>query len=672
MLPLGNVNNGVSATNNALIGGTVPEARNVISGNAVTTGFGNIVLPSNISTSGVTVQGNYIGTDVTGTRPIATSTSGIWITSPNNVIGGPAPGAGNVISGNFIGIQIEGTISHNITGTVIHGNLIGLNAGGTGQVPNFTAIRLDNASNNTIGGTQSGAANKIAFNRERGVLVLSGTGNAIRGNSIFSNVNLGIDLAGETLNDPNDVDDGANKLQNFPVLTSVSSIGSNTTIQGSLNSTPNTTFQIDFYSNAALDPSGNGEGGQFFNTTSVTTDGNGNATINANFPVALPTGRVVTATATDPGGNTSEFSAGDSTGANGQVQFSVSVMNVIEDIGLMTVTVVRTGGSAGTLTVDFATVDGTAVAGQDYTATSGTLTFAGGETIKAFQIPITEDGPTEPNETFRVSLRNTPNLDSLGVPNNLEVIVLDRTIAPTFLIGHANVIEGGPGTTTQMLVPLNLSAATGRTASVSFATRDSLAVGGTTCTSGVDYVTTSGKITFQPGTSSTSIPITICGDRNAEPSEAFVITLSDPVNGQLFTTVGTGGITNDDELELVLEESQFPNRAAALDALFLRRGPFIINGIPTWWPNSPDRSTRVILFVRGLELDPGELPSAVKVRLTNFFGQFVDIPAEAVQPIPNFDLTQVVFKLQGGPGIVTVNVIALGRISNSGMINIGE
>lgn len=672
-LPLGNVNNGVTAFDNALIGGTVPEARNVISANAVTTGFGNISLPSN-SSGPVTVQGNYIGTDASGTRAITTSTSGIWISSLNNVIGGTAPGAGNVISGNFIGIQLEGTNSNNITGTVIQGNLIGLNAAGTGQLPNFTGIRLDNASNNTLGGTQSGAANKIAFNRDRGVLVLSGTGNAIRGNSIFSNAGLGIDLAGEAVNDPNDVDTGPNNLQNFPVLTSESSIGSNTTIQGSLNSTPNTTFQIDFYTNSALDPSGNGEGGQFFNATSVTTDGNGNATINASFPVALPTGRVVTATATDPGGNTSEFSAGDGTGASGQVQFSVSVMTVIEDIGLMTVTVVRTDGSAGTLTVDFATADGTAIAGQDYTATSGTLTFSGGETSKTFQVPITEDAPTETNETFIISLRNTSNLDSLGLPNTLEVIVLDRTIAPTFLIGHATVIEGGPGTTTQMLVPLNLSAATGRTASVNFATRNSLAVGGTTCTPGVDFVTTAGTITFEPGTSSMSIPITICGDRNAEPSEAFVITLSNPVNGQLFTDVGTGGIMNDDVLELVLEESgPAANQAAALDALLLVRDPFRIVGIPEWWPTTGDRNTRVILFAN-LELRSDELPSAVTIRIFVDGTSPFDVQAEAVRPIHNSELTEVVFRLPNNLplGTHTVRILAHTQISNAGTIRIVE
>src|SRR6185295_5027530 len=199
-----------------------------------------------------------------------------------------------------------------LVGNVIQGNFIGLNAAGTAAVPNTQqGIAISDAVNNTIGGIASGA------------------GNTIRRNSIFSNNGLGIDLlvngtTGVTPNDVNDSDAGANNLQNFPVITTVLSSANSTTIQGSLKSIPLTTFQIDFYSNAAVDPSGNGEGAQFFNTASVNTDLNGDATINATFPVGLPSGRVITSTATDPNGNTSEFSAVDSTTASGSVQFSVS------------------------------------------------------------------------------------------------------------------------------------------------------------------------------------------------------------------------------------------------------------------------------------------------------------------------------------------------------------
>jgi len=506
-LDLGNGGSGVVAGTNALIGGNVPEARNIISGNAVSNGFGNISLGSNSSGPGATVQGNYIGTDVTGTRAIAASFAGISIGGVNNLIGGTGPGEGNVISGNRTGIQIGGFISITLTGNMIQGNLIGLNALGTGQVPNtINGIVFSDASNNTIGGTQAGAGNKIAFNGGTGVVVFNGTGNSIRGNAIFSNGALGIDLGnntfsqnanGVTPNDPNDPDTGPNNLQNFPVLTSVMLIGNNTTIQGSLNSTPNTAFQIDFYSNAAVDPSGNGEGGQFLGTTSVSTDVNGNAAINITLPVASGAGRIVTATATDPNGNTSEFSAGDATGATGSVQFSVGSIQVIEDVGLANVTVLRTGGSTGTLTVDFATTDGTAIAGQDYTATSGTLTFNGGETSKTFQIPITDDAPTEPDETFTVTLRNTPSLDMLGAPSTLVVTVQDRTTVPALFLPNAFVTEGGPGTTTDMLFTLNLTAATGRTVSVNFSTSNSTAFGGASCsTRGVDYETSQVLLRF--------------------------------------------------------------------------------------------------------------------------------------------------------------------------------
>ena len=682
-LPLGNGSNGVVAGDDCLIGGTVPEARNIISANALNGGFGNISLGSNSSGENAIVQGNYIGTDVTGTRSLGASTSGISIGSSNNVIGGTVAGARNVISGNSTGIQVGGFISTPPQGNLIQGNFIGVNAQGTGQVPNtLMGIHFSDAVNNTVGGTQDGASNTIAFNVGTGILISTGTGNSIRGNSIFSNGFLGIDLGtqfsngpnGVTPNDPNDADTGANNLQNFPVLTSVMSIGNSTTIQGSLNSTPNTTFQIDFYSNAALDPSGNGEGAQFFNTTSVNTDGSGNATINVTFPAALQTGRIITATATDPNGNTSEFSAGDATGATGNLQFSVSSLQVIEDVGLATVTVLRTGGSTGTLTVDFATADGTATAGQDYTATSGTLTFNGGETSKTFQIPITDDVPTELDESFTVALRNTPNLDSLGVPSVLTVIVQDRTVVPNLSVPNVSVVEGGPGTTTDMLFTLNLSAATGRTVSVNFATSNQTAFGGASCsTRGVDYETKSGTFTVQPGTTSLVIPVRVCGDTNAENNEGIIVILSNPVNATLPVNQGFGVITNDDVLELVLEESgPVATQAAALDALLLVRDPFRIVSIPEFWPTGPDKNTRIILFARNLELNPGEPPSAVIVRISGVPGQFFDVQAESVRPIHNFEFTEVVIRLPNNLPVGTrpVQIRAHGRVSNVGTIRI--
>lgn len=337
-----------------MIGGTAPEARNIItaSGN-----FGNIALGYNNSGAAATVQGNYIGTDVTGTRALynpnaITQFAGIAVMTNNHIIGGTVAGARNVISGNAIGIQLGIFFSGGPTGNVIKGNFIGLNATGTGPLPNTQqGILISDATNNIIGGIESDAGNKIAFNGGPGIMLNGGVGNVIRGNSVFSNNGLGIELVssgvtGVTPNDVNDSDTGPNNLQNFPVITTVISSANSTTIQGSLKSIPLTTFQVDFYSNAAVDPSGNGEGAQFFNTTSVNTDANGDATINVTFPAGLPSGRVITATATDPNGNTSEFSAADPTSAVGSVQFSVSAIQAIEDVGALTVTVLRSGGTA--------------------------------------------------------------------------------------------------------------------------------------------------------------------------------------------------------------------------------------------------------------------------------------------------------------------------------------
>lgn len=672
-LPLGNFGSGVSAGENALIGGTVQEARNIIS---ATSGTGNVVLGQSNAGSPATVQGNYIGTDVTGTRALGGSIAGIHISSSNNVIGGLVAGARNVISGNGVGIQMGGGFFGGTVGNLIQGNFIGLNAAGTGPLPNTNqGIAIFDAANNTIGGTQTGAGNRIAFNGGPGVTISTGTGNSVRRNSIFSNNGLGIDLGsnGVTVNDLNDGDTGANHLQNFPVITGTISSANSMTIQGSLKSIPNTAFQIDFYSNSAVDPSGNGEGAQFINSASVTTNGNGDATINSTFAVGLPAGRVVTATASDPNGNTSEFSAANSTNTIGSVHFSVSSINAIEDVGSLTINVLRTGGLSGNLTVEYATVDGTAVAGQDYTANSGTLTFTGNQTSKTIQIPINNDTTNEPPETFTVVLRQPSNLEALGAPNSLLVTLQDRNTVPTLSISGGLSTEGNAGTTTEALFVIDLSAATGRTVTGNFTTANFTAFGGTTCgDAGIDFERNSGSFTINPGATRFLIPVKICGDNNAEAHENVPVILSNPTGATLFNNVVFGTILDDDELELILEESgPIPNQAAALDSVLGVRDPFRVVGIPDWFPTGVDKNTRVAFFARNLQLDPGESPASVFVRLTsgNFF---IEVSAEDVRPIPDSEFTQVVIRLPNNmpPGTHTVLIRAHTRQSNSGTIRI--
>jgi len=257
------------------------------------------------------IEGNFIGTDASGTLDLGNSDDGVEINGGvSNIIGGVTPAAANVISGNGkAGVFI---IHVAATGNLVRGNLIGTDITGTlalGNTSSGVFITFD-ASNNTIGGTASAAGNTIAFNN-RGVFVFSGTDNAILSNSIFSNSGLGIELDGAsqgvTPNDLADPDTGANNRQNFPVLnTAVSDVG--TTIDGALNSSATTIFRLEFFSNTTCDSSGNGEGESFLGSTTVTTDINGNGTFIASLSATAPVGHFITATATDPNGNTSEFS----------------------------------------------------------------------------------------------------------------------------------------------------------------------------------------------------------------------------------------------------------------------------------------------------------------------------------------------------------------------------
>jgi hypothetical protein len=225
-----------------------------------------------------------------------------------------------------------------------------------------------------------------------------------------------------------------------------------------------------------------------------------------------------------------------------------------------------------------------------------------------------------------------------------------------------------------MLFTLNLSAATGRTVSVNFATGNLTAFGGASCsTRGVDYETKSGTVTIQPGTTSITIPLRICGDTSAEANETFQITLSNPSNATIIQAGALGVIVNDDVLQLVLEESgPTATQAAALDALLQTRDPFRIVSVPDWWPTGPDRNTRVVLFAKNLELNPGESPSTVIVRIVGLNFQFFDVPAESVLPIHDFEFTQVVIRLPNtvpvGSRLVTIR--AHGRVSNVGTITV--
>jgi hypothetical protein len=276
---LSNLSDGVlvSVSNNT-IGGTATGAGNVISGNALH--------GVEIQTSNNVVQGNAVGTNAFRVAPLGNGGHGVYVFGGANTIGGTVTGAGNVIAGNnWDGVAIA---SYN---NVVQGNAIGTNAAqaaGLGNAGNGVAVY--SALGNAIGGTASGAGNTIAFNGNDGVLVDTGTGNACRCNSIFSNGNLGIELLR-----------GGNLMLPAPTLTRLSATSILVTFRG----TPFTTYSFDFFTNTVCDPSGFGEGATpLVCGIPMTTDASGNVT----FGIGPPAGVFITATVTDPGNNTSQFS----------------------------------------------------------------------------------------------------------------------------------------------------------------------------------------------------------------------------------------------------------------------------------------------------------------------------------------------------------------------------
>ena len=287
------------------VGGTSASARNILSGN----GRSGVRIAASGTNNNV-VQGNYIGTDVTGTQRLGNVFHGVLIHrgAQNNLIGGAAQGAGNLVSANLIeGITLSDVTTSDNT---IQGNRIGTDFSGTKDLGNGAdgvAISFS-APNNTVGGTASGAGNIIAFNTLNGVDILGGAENAILSNEMFANHLLGIDLGGDGVT-PNSADPhtGSNNLQSFPTLTAAVGQGSKNEITGVLNSTPNTTFRFEFFTVPAADPSGYGQGQTLLGDATFTTDGNGLASFDATFAAPAVAGSYVTATATDSAGNTSEF-----------------------------------------------------------------------------------------------------------------------------------------------------------------------------------------------------------------------------------------------------------------------------------------------------------------------------------------------------------------------------
>ena len=378
---------------NNVIGGITPAARNIVSGN------GNVgIYFSGSTTFSNVLQGNFIGTDPTGTLPRGNAFGGIYFfNSPSNIVGGATSAARNIISastaaggsgigvqaaannliqGNYIGSDVSGQYDlgnlydgvyitsangTKITGnlivnnrnnginlssannTVVENNFIGTDATGTRPFGNAYAGITISGGTNRIGGLSAGQGNTIFYNTGAGVEITATTGvrNEISANAIYDNGGLAIDLTpvGINTNDVLDADTGANGMQNFPVLTNANIAFSALSVSGTLSSQASVSYRIEFFATPTWDATNTPEGKIFLGSTNVTTDGSGIAGFIAALNATPDTNYVVTATATDASGNTSEFSSGIGI-----------VSNSVASPSLIVSKAVVSGGSGGAAT----------------------------------------------------------------------------------------------------------------------------------------------------------------------------------------------------------------------------------------------------------------------------------------------------------------------------------
>jgi parallel beta-helix repeat protein len=414
---------------------------NLVSGNA---GVGIQVYGAHTNT----LEGNYIGTNVTGTVALPNGSHGISLTfgTSNNLI------RLNYMAGNLgNGVSIDSANNNQF-----FRNRIGLGVGNVALGNQAAGVLIVNSANNKIGDLTQ-PPNFIA-NNVKGIWINNPTsvGNQIAANYIYSNTGLGIDLSptGVTPNDVGDADTGPNNLQNNPVLTSVVSSGASTVITGLLNSTPSTPFIIEFFSNAVVEGDGICEGAIFVGSAYVTTTISGDVSFSTTLPSVVPVGYKLSATARNLNtADTSEFSACTTvTGISPPspvVSLSPVTRTVNEGAGVATFTVQLSISTSVPVTVNYSAASNLipgptdATPGSDYVSvTNQSLVIPTGQLSATFSISIVNDTLAEPSENFLVSIElpagSIATLDNSKA--NSVVTIVDNDVANTPPVANAQTV----------------------------------------------------------------------------------------------------------------------------------------------------------------------------------------------------------------------------------------
>jgi hypothetical protein len=533
-----------------------PAYRNVISGNV---GAGVVFDSSDPLNPAVgTVRNAYIGTDATGLVAIGNGGDGIVI-GPDAAMGSQGFGDTIYLYDNVISANLGNGIDTRGIGTQAVGNTIGsgvdgraLGNQGNGAYFHGSGIGALSSAFGQIGVPGPG----VAHNAGAGVR-LADTAVADVGGPIYGNLGLAVDLgsAGPSANDVGDADAGPNEGLNFPVITSAVNEAGGTRIQGTINTRPNSQVEVHFFGDAACHASGSGEAARYIaSVVGITTDGSGNATFDKQIGFAINTAAFPVVTAqlrrSAEGAypipsplEVSEFSPCVTiTGSAPVPTLGITDVSVAEGnagSSTATFTVTLSAAAAGAVTVNYATANGSATAGSDYAATSGTLTFSAGQTSKTVAVTINGDATVEPDETFSVNLSAASGATIADAQGAGTITNDDVAPLPTLSINDVTVTEGNAGTTAATFT-VTLSAAAASAITVNYASVDGTALAGS------DYAAATGTLTFAPAETTKTVSIDVSGDAAVEPAETFSVDLSAAAGATIAKVRGTGTITNDD------------------------------------------------------------------------------------------------------------------------------
>lgn len=536
-----------------LIGGTAPQSRNLISGNrenGVLTGH----FTFGLGTFNNRILGNYIGTDRHGNAAVGNG-GGIHFARGSSGIFVGAPGDENVISGNRIGIYINGYSTSN---NKVLGNIIGANASGDLPVPNtFYGVRVAEGGS-LIGGIEPGEGNQIAYNGLAGVR-LDGGQLTMRGNSVYANGRINIDLHDfyefdhtPTPNDETNLDGdwGPNGLQNYPLITSATYQNGRVVVTGRLKSLPSTKFALDFFDAGvplgAPDGAGDYQAKKYLNSVEVTTDSDGLALFAMDLGPESG-GKVITATATNQQKGSAELGSTSEISPAFYVppafRFAVSESRTREDAGQALIRFERST-SEGAASVDFEIFSGTAQPDVDYAnypLGRGTVNFADGEKSALIPLAVINDTLDEPLESINLRLANPGAGYGFYAPAGTRLLIEDDDASPWVSINNISVNEGDGGSTNATFT-ITLSKTSAQTISVQVTSYNG------TARAPADFTNQSARLIFLPGEKTKTFSVPVNGDMLYEPAELFYAVLSSPSNVIINNGRGRAVIADNEEI----------------------------------------------------------------------------------------------------------------------------